>query len=171
MFVPKTAPRRGECMTRERMGSMRLVVPIGLLLVGCAFEAPPAGPPSPDRVMFDAEVYPVLLRDCGFPDCHGNPDRFFRLYGPGRTRLGVARLRDAPTRDEMTASYERARSMLASAARAEDALLLRKPLEIDRGGAAHQGIDEHGQDVYRSTESEGYRLLLRWARTGIREGS
>ncbi len=138
---------------------------------GCAFEAPPAGPPTPRYDLFQTDVYPILMRDCGFPDCHGNEARFFRVYGPGRLRmpgLGLEDDIDAPvTEAEMRASYERARSMLASAGRVEDTLLVRKPLEIDRGGAAHMGIDEHGQDVYLSTESEGYRALLAWARTGF----
>lgn len=135
---------------------------------GCAFEAPPAGPPTPRYDLFQTDVYPILMRDCGFPDCHGNEGRFFRVYGPGRARLDEATDIDAlATEAEVRASYERARSMLASAGRVEDTLLLRKPLEIDRGGAAHMGIDEHGQDVYRSTESEGYQALLAWARTGF----
>lgn len=141
----------------------------GLLASGCAFDMPPADPPSPSREQFDAEVYPVLLRDCGFTDCHGSRDRFFRVFGPRRRRFdpSVTGL-DAPaTEDELALAYDRARSMLAGAHTPEETLLLRKPLEIDAGGAPHRGIDAHGQDVYGSPDDEGYQVLLRWARTGF----
>jgi len=145
------------------LGPMRLLLPMMVVLAGCAFDAPPANPPDPSCVEFRTLVYPVLMRDCGFPDCHGNTDRFFRVYGPGRTRLDDRPI-DAPvSQDEVQASYERARSMLASAARPEDSVLLRKPLSIDRGGAPHMGIDEHGQDVWASPEDPNYILLRDWA--------
>ena len=147
-----------------------VLVSMGLVASGCAFEMPPADPPSPSREQFDAEVYPLLLRDCGFTDCHGNRERFFRVFGPGRARLvpppgtGI----DAPpTADELALAYERARSMLAAANTPEETLLVRKPLELDEGGAPHRGIDVHGQDVYGSTDDEGYQLLLEWASTGF----
>lgn len=152
-------------------GLMRTLAVFALACSGCAFEAPPARPPTPSYDQFASEVYPVLLRDCGFPDCHGSPDRFFRVFGPGRTRMEELGLDvdDPRSETEVRASYERARSMLASARSAEDSLLVRKPLELDRGGAPHLGIDQHGQDVYRTTDAPGYRTLLEWARTGFSE--
>ena len=69
----------------------------------------------------------------------------------------------------MSASYERARSMLASAGRAEESLLVRKPLEIDRGGAPHMGIDANGRDVYAGPEDARYQAILTWARDGFPE--
>jgi len=136
--------------------------PLLLMLGGCAFDAPPANPPSPSLGTFRDAVYPVLLRDCGFPACHGDTERFFRVYGPGRTRLdGLAT--GAPLDDEeIRASYDRARSMLSSAGRAEDTLLLRKPLEVDVGGAPHMGIDQHGRDIYQTTADDGYTTIRRW---------
>ena len=153
------------------MGPMRLASMLfSVLITACAFEAPPANLPEPNRgAQFDDEVYPQLLRDCGFPACHGNRDRFFRVFGPGRTRLDeMTPLGEAPTVDEREAAYERARSMLAGAGRSEDTLLLRKPLEVDQGGAPHVGIDEHGQDVYGDVTDDGYELLLLWAQSGFR---
>ncbi|MCA9604508.1 MAG: hypothetical protein KC619_02865 [Myxococcales bacterium] len=146
---------------------MRASALFALVVTGCAFEAPPASPPSPRYDTFESDVYPILMRDCGFPDCHGHEGRFFRVYGPGRHRLEGVDIDDPATEAEVRASYERARSMLASAIRAEDAVLLRKPLEIDRGGAPHLGIDEHGQDVFPSTEDERYQTILSWARSGF----
>jgi hypothetical protein len=60
---------------------------LAIAVLGCGGEASTAQPPEVDRAMFEAEVYPILLRDCAFPTCHGNPARFFRVHGPGRSRL------------------------------------------------------------------------------------
>jgi len=144
------------------------VVACALLVTGaCAEQPPPAGPPEVDRAEFETSVYPLLLRDCGFPACHGDHSRFFQAHGPNRTRLDPATaLDDPPSRAEIDAAYERARSMLASAATPEEALLLRKPLEVDLGGAPHMGIDAFGRDVYATREANGYQILLAWASGG-----
>ena len=134
-----------------------------MLLLGCSFEVPPAGPPSPSIEVFRDAVYPVLLRDCGFPACHGDTNRFFRIYGPGRTRLEGMPLSAPPSDAEVEASYDRARSMLASVAIVEDSLLVRKPLEVDQGGAPHMGIDHNGRDVYQTTGEPGYVTIRDWA--------
>lgn len=162
--------RRTVCDDGPR--AMRCLMLAALLpLSGCAFEAPRADPPRPDpaleaefEALFEAEVYPILVRDCGFPECHGDPRRFFRVYGPRRTRQLPTTIDDDPaTAEEIASSFDRARSMLASAESAEDSLLLRKPLEVDQGGAPHMGIDQHGRDIFASTEHEDYRTLLAWA--------
>jgi hypothetical protein len=111
---------------------------------------------------FAANVYPVLLRDCGFPECHGNPERFFHVYGPGRTRTKpkTELLIFAPAlSEELTATYRRARSMLAYEGSAiGSSLLLNKPLN-----GAHEGQDEWGNNVYQSANDPGYQTLLAWA--------
>lgn len=160
--------RRGPC---KGTGSMRRAVSISwlaLTLAGCAFDAP-ADPPAPSAVVFENEVYPILLRDCGFPDCHGSRERFFRVFGPNRMRMNddLTALDDPATPEEIASSYERARSMLSGVRRPEDTLLIRKPLEVDRGGAPHIGIDQHGQDVYPSPDHPSYRILLDWVRLGF----
>ena len=150
-----------------RVTAAAVVLVCSLLAGACADEPHPAGPPDVDRGAFGAAVYPVLLRDCGFPACHGDAGRFFQLHGPNRTRLDPATpLDDPPTRAEIDAAYERARSMLASAPSAEESLLLRKPLEVDLGGAPHMGIDDNGRDVYGSRDAAGYQALLAWATGG-----
>jgi hypothetical protein len=120
--------------------------------------------PTPDVQSFELNVYPVLLRDCGFPECHGNPERFFHVYGPGRTRAKPKEelpVSAPPTAEELTATYRRARSMLAYEGSAfENASLLRMPLD---GG--HEGLDEWGNNVYRSANDPGYQILLKWARS------
>lgn len=122
--------------------------------------------PVPDGVEFVTEVYPLLLRDCAFSNCHGSHERFLEVYGPGRTRLDPELGQDDPmTLDEVLHSYDRARSMLASSADPQEALLVRKPLELRAGGQTHHGVDAFGRNVFSSKQSRGYGILLRWARS------
>lgn len=119
---------------------------------------------QPDFAAFEAEVYPVLLRDCAFDACHGARHRYLFVMGPGRPRWSAEIEANAPPdRREVQLSYERARSMLATAKPVTESLLLLKPLSINSGGAAHKGLDNLGRDVYQSVDDEGYRALLRWA--------
>jgi hypothetical protein len=137
-----------------------------LMCTACA-DAPPTAPPARrDYQQFQREVYPVLLRDCGFPDCHGAGDRFFRVWGPGRTRLPKADgtipgAFDVPTVDEVSASYSLALSMVDEA-NPKVSELLRKPLAVEAGGASHKGVDKSGRDVYRTADDGGYVTLARW---------
>jgi hypothetical protein len=98
--------------------------------------------------------------------CHGDPERFFRLFAPGRTRLS----HDTPilspaTVAELDANYDRARGMLSLDGHPAASLLLTKPLDPGAGGDAHGGIDSHGRDVYISAEDPGFLVLVRWANT------
>jgi hypothetical protein len=128
----------------------------------CAEETPPLALAMPDPVLFQTEVYPVLLRDCGFNACHGSTERFFQVVGPGRLRLSpMTDVGAETTPEEIQYSYERARSMIDPYA-PESSLLLRKPLAVDAGGAGHEGVDEYGRDVYQSKMELGYMTLARW---------
>jgi hypothetical protein len=122
---------------------------------------------APDGALFVSEVYPQLLRDCAFSACHGASQRFFQVPGPGRGRLDPAATKpdDPATLDEVVLSYDRARSMLLTSDRVEDAILLRKPLEPSAGGQGHEGVDPLGRNVFATTSDPRYLLLLRWART------
>lgn len=147
--------------------SLLLALVVG---TGCVGEAPVAEPPEVDRARFEREVYPVLLRDCGFPACHGDTSRFFRVLGPGRTRLDpTTGLYAAPTSAEIDATYDRARSMLSGAPEPRQALLVRKPLEASAGGAAHMGRDALGRNVYASTDAAGWRAIAGWAGVTLEE--
>jgi hypothetical protein len=154
-------------MTR-RYPPIRRLCMIGLLssTAACAHGAEYSGPPpEPDGQSFVREVYPMLLRECAFVGCHGAPERFFQVFGPGRARLDANAVKpDAPaTLAEVVHSYDRARSMLATADRIQDALLLGKPLERSAGGQGHKGVDELGRNVFASKSDPEYALLLRWA--------
>lgn len=140
---------------------------------GCADRIEPTVFARRDFSKFKREVYPVLLRDCGFPACHGAPKRFFRVWGPGRVRLdgvetvnGVDRPTttgpfEVPTLAEQSGTFAFALSMIEERDVASS-LLLRKPLAVEAGGAGHRGVDGYGRDVYRTTQDSGYVTLARW---------
>jgi hypothetical protein len=132
------------------------------LCAGCADVEPEPLPPDRDRVMFDQQVWPILVRDCGFGECHGMRERFFRVVGPGHERLDpLMRLTEPVTAAELQFSYDRARSMI-DPRDPPRSLLLRKPLEVEAGGAGHEGTDRFGRDVYRTVDDPSFRVLVNW---------
>lgn len=144
--------------------------------LACASGKEFSGPlPSPDGEQFVKQVYPLLLRDCAHVGCHGLPERFFQLYGPGRARIPLAEMSpatrmevkytDPANFDEVMHSYQRTISMLATAEQVEDSLLLRKPLEAQAGGQGHKGVDDLGRNVFVSKQDPGWQLLLAWSKT------
>jgi hypothetical protein len=133
-------------------------------LSACGVDPAPLRVASPDLNRFANEAYPVLLRDCGFPACHGASARFFRVYGPGRSRFMPAMNADPgdpATIDEINQSYDRTRSMI-DARNPVRSLLLRKPLASAAGGAGHKGEDLLGRNVYATTNEPGYQALRAW---------
>ncbi|PRP90638.1 hypothetical protein ENSA5_63090 [Enhygromyxa salina] len=137
---------------------MRSVVAGVLLVTGCTSGA--AELPAPDYGDFRAVVYPLLLRDCGFSQCHGDPERFFVVWGPGRLRLepDIDGPFDPPTEDEVWLSYQRTRSALTYEGELDDAPLLQKPLE----GHAHRGEDVWGRNLWQRSEPS-WQEVARWA--------
>ena len=116
-----------------------------------------------DPVVFRDTVYPILLRDCGFAGCHGSHDRFFAVFGPGRTRLDPGTgVYDPVTATELSLSFTRARSMI-DPDDASASLLLRKPIPRDEGGAGHKGDDLWGEAVFRTTSDARYAAIYQWA--------
>jgi hypothetical protein len=153
----------------RRAAQLRLL--LGLALgcgFGCADEQTQSGFAWREFMQFQREVYPVLLRDCGFPACHGASERFFRVWGPGRVRLpremGLPGAFDQSTLDEQSATHSLSLAMIDSD-RPERSLLLRKPLAVEAGGAGHFGVDKYGRDVYRTAQDSGYLALARWVFT------
>ena len=135
-----------------------------LLGSGCDYPEETMRVPEPSAASFATAAYPVLLRDCGFPACHGDHARFFQVFGPGRARLSPQSMPyDPATPDELALSYARARSMLAGPDGPRSALLLRKPLATSSGGAGHEGDDVWGQPVYASPDDPRWRVLRDWA--------
>jgi hypothetical protein len=137
-----------------------------LAIGACQSDAWNGNAPMPDAAMFQAEVYPVLMRDCSFNACHGAAARFFQVFGPGRTRLDPRLDQGAPLEPlELQVSYERARSMLVSNGAVTTSLLLVKPLAEHAGGVGHGGVDDLRRNVYESALDPGYVTLLKWAQT------
>lgn len=150
----------------SKLHASLLLVVLARVLTGCAEEQPKAVSARRAFAPFAAEVYEVLLRDCGFPNCHGAPERFFRVYGPGRTRLpGSSGMLpepfDTPTVEEQSLTFQLALSMINEHELA-DSPLLRKPLAVEAGGYGHLGVDDYGRDVYRTTQDTGYVKIARW---------
>jgi hypothetical protein len=151
------------------MKRLRTLLIMLLLATGVACEEPETYRwkfgMSSDGLGFTQEVMPVLLRDCGFPDCHGTSDRFFQIYGPGRSRLDpLTPAFKLQTGAELELSYNMVLSMI-DAERPGRSLLLRKPLAREAGGAGHLGVDRYGRDVYRTVNDPGYRTLALWVFT------
>jgi hypothetical protein len=141
---------------------------LAIVLAACGVPDGSLEPVDVDAERFEASVYPILLRDCGFPACHGAPERFFRVLGPGRSRLlASTHPYDPPTADEVRHSFERTRSMLHDGRDVESSLLLRKPLSLSAGGAGHQGDDGWNQSVYASKNNPAYKVLRDWAAAAV----
>ena len=147
-------------MTRRRIGTFAAFL---LCLQSCGQQTE-LQVSTPDHLQFEAEVYPVLLRDCAFHTCHGSTERFLQVFGPGRGRmLATTPPLDPATPAEILHSYNRARSMLDSL-NPERSLLLRKPLATAAGGTGHEGVDALGRNVYQSADEVGYRAIAQWVR-------
>lgn len=157
-----------------------VAVSFALVLGGCAQDSVDITALTPDQAVFREQVYPIILRDCGFPQCHGSSQRFYQVFGPGRVRIGappegyepndVRFVCDPMTHagcdtqmTEVLVTYERTRSMLTRTSTQEDFLLLRKALEVGAGGAGHKGTDRLGRNVYQSREDPSWKTLQAWA--------
>ncbi|MET0388371.1 MAG: hypothetical protein ABW321_20535 [Polyangiales bacterium] len=137
------------------------VLSLALALAGCQTDESWEVPTGVARGTFEQDVYPVLIRDCGFHTCHGGENRFFRIWGPGRVRLGNVGALDELLETELEQSYRRSISFIDRRDPSRS-LLLRKPLAVEAGGAGHLGIDKFGRNVYRTQDSPGYLTLSRW---------
>jgi predicted small lipoprotein YifL len=158
-------------MTARRTSGARtrsLLLAATLTLCACGSRGAPFQLPDADTRLFFEQAYPVLLTDCGFPACHGTPERFFVVYGPGRTRLDPATdIMAEVTAEELALSYTRARSLLVAPGGPSQSLLLRKPLAVSAGGAVHAGNDPWGNAVIPNKRDARYETLFFWA-SGLR---
>lgn len=158
-----------ELNRRRQRDAYRSIALLGavcaLLCAACAEEPEQAIAARREFQLFQREAYPVLLRDCGFPACHGDAQRFFRVWGPGRVRMPGAMSTpeafDQPSTAELSATRAMALAMIDERDPAHSPLL-RKPLAVNAGGAGHLGVDKYGRDVYRTTRDAGYATLAKW---------
>lgn len=139
---------------------MRSLVASVCLLGGCI--SSDVEVPAPDYDDFRADVYPLLLRDCGFARCHGDGERFWAIWGPGRTRLDEADAPlgplDPPSDREVWMSYQRTRAALSHDDDPLAAPLLQRPLE----GHRHGGTDAWGHNLW-TRDDPRWQLVARWA--------
>ncbi|MFI5306527.1 MAG: hypothetical protein ACHQ53_04190 [Polyangiales bacterium] len=141
---------------------LALALALGCAVAGCSQNDAGWQKPSRGFQQFQTQVLPVMLRDCAFSTCHGSPQRFLQVWGPGRVRLDpMTREFDNLTADEATRGYQLALSMIDPDDPSRS-LLLRKPLAVEAGGAGHRGEDKFGRNLYRSVNDQGYLVIARW---------
>jgi hypothetical protein len=146
----------------------KALIPIALLFAGvlagagCSADSQGDELPTRSSTVFQTEVYPVLARDCGFHGCHGAPERFFRVWGPGRQRMDpTTRAFAQMSGMELATNLSVALSMIDTE-NPSRSLLLRKPLAVEAGGSGHLGVDKYGRNVYRSVNDAGYVVIANW---------
>jgi hypothetical protein len=146
------------------------------LLAGAAFLAA-AGPacqsglkdPSPlpatlDEAYFRCKVQPILTRSCAAYACHGSSDRYFKLFGRNRLRIGgtIATLNAPMTAAERAWNYDAARAQVDLASPAASYLLL-KPLAAAAGGYYHGATTLFAkQNVFLDALDSDYLILEKW---------
>jgi len=135
-----------------------------------------------DYNAFVCDAMPTLIRRCSYLACHGNVDHGFRVYAPGKLRVGdptTREGRDAPlTADEIDSKFQSAVGMTRAAnaterdqANAGKIPLLEKPLAARFGGAEHHGVAVF--PVYPKVAPEDdpeWLLLVNWV-GGSKEAS
>lgn len=123
--------------------------------------------PALDLAFFRCEVQPILVGSCGSLLCHGNQERFFRVFGRNRFRplfgANENRKRNTPlTDEEVQFNYDSAAAYV-DAADPDASYLLTKPLDQKSGGYYHGGATEFGQgDVFSDREDPSYATLRAW---------
>ena len=143
---------------------MRLVafLALGLLAFPCAAPAPSTQVPPLDRAYFEHEVEPQLVASCAYNTCHGAPLRPLRVYSLAGLRIDPALTSNQVlTAEEHEANFLRAS---ASAAATSSTLpdFLRKPLQLEAGGAGHGGVDRFGQNIYANKDDRRWKVLEAW---------
>lgn len=138
------------------MGCRPLLALVGaLVLAGCgAPDDSAVALADPGRERFAGEAGPLLARRCGDVGCHGNRERPYVLYAPGRLRLGDAR-GSVLSAAELEANY-RATLGFLDADRPAETTLLRKALSSG-GPGAHKG-----GAIFEAPSDPECRALARW---------
>jgi hypothetical protein len=139
-----------------------------LIAIACTQANVETDPPELDFAAFRCRVQPVLVKQCAAPACHGNGDRYFRLYARNRLRFGVGDLERASplTEAEVRANYDAARALVTGLGAAEDSMLVKKPLEEEAGGYYHgatQTFRTQGYNVFVDQADPEYEIIRDWA--------
>ena len=133
-------------------------------LVACSevTNAPGVDPTSKlDENAFRCTVQPILVRQCSYIACHGQPGTALRVYSPGKLRAGSAQSLDdliAPLTDaEQHGNFTSAAGFAVTAATPDDNFLLKKPLPSSAGGFEHAG-----GAIYAGTNDPQYVAIRAW---------
>jgi len=116
---------------------------------------------SLDETVFKCNVEPILVRQCSYLACHGNPQSALRVYSPGKLRATTpANVDDedaAVTDAEHHANFLNAAGLSFGLASVDDNWLLRKPLPSADGGFEHVG-----GAIYIGTNDTQYVAIHDW---------
>ncbi|MBL8912269.1 MAG: hypothetical protein JNM17_16380 [Archangium sp.] len=149
---------------------LAIVAVLALLIARCAMPPPSTNVPTLDQAYFEAKVEPELIASCAFSTCHGAPLRPMRVFSLAGLRIDPSLTSNQPlTPEEHFANYKRA-SLAAAATSSTLPELLRKPLQIEQGGAGHGGVDRFGQNIYANKTANGWKLLEAWVNGATYDG-
>jgi hypothetical protein len=151
-------------LSRAWFAAGAAVVAVGAACSGGLDDPAPLAPL--DEAYFRCHVQPVLVKSCGQFACHGDPRRFFRVFGRNRLRYALPEEK----RNSLLAPIEGAHNFDSARAYVDDhdpaaSLLLLKPLDVDAGGSWHGGADEYEQgDVFSTKDDTDYQTILAWVK-------
>lgn len=147
-----------------------LSVVVAFVALRCAVAPPPTNVPTLDQAYFEAKVEPELMASCAYSTCHGAPLRPMRVYSLAGLRIDPSLTSNQGlTPEEHFANFLRAKTV-AAATSSTLPELLRKPLQIEQGGAGHGGVDRFGQNVYATKSAEGWKVLEAWVNGATYDG-
>jgi hypothetical protein len=155
---PQAAPYPG-------LAALALLAASAALLLGCEKGlTDPAPLPELDEAYFRCHVQPILTKNCSMFACHGTPERYYRIYARNRLRYGIA---DESKRNSQLNEGERKHNFDATRAfvdidKADESLILKKPLEADAGGFYHGATKLGTANVFPSIEAGEYTTILKW---------
>jgi hypothetical protein len=117
-----------------------------------------------DEAFYRCRVQPILVKSCAGFICHGDTQRFFRLFGRNRLRYGLPpEKRDTPIMAEETAYNLASAAAFVDRSAPDKSPLLLKPLDQAGGGSYHGGATKFGQgDVFLSKDEADFATLAAW---------
>jgi len=151
-----------------------------LLAAGCpSLKSSEGLQTTPAEQLFDHDTFvcdamPTLIRHCSYLGCHGNPNHAFRVYSPGKLRLGdvaTRNQRDAVlTPEEADANFASATGVLlqghptaGAPVDINTAQLLLKPLKAKFGGGEHHGVGIFPFPPAQTLDDDAeWQALVKW---------
>lgn len=148
-----------------RYAALGLAAFVTALSCGCEKGLTDNAPlPALDEAYFRCRVQPILTKNCAQLACHGTPDRYYRIYARNRLRYGIAgeAQRNSPLNEgERKFNFDATRAFL-NVDKADESLVLKKPLESDAGGFYHGATKLGLSNVFPSVEASEYQTVLKW---------